>query len=193
MKRLLLFALVAMAVACSPEIVWDENNQNQNDKPNNNQDPEDSYCVDWAPLGMFVYLHDAEGNNLFDIESEHYYDVSQIKVTYNGEEYDVMPPYQPSAKPLDYLALFKQPYISRDYYGNTYLYIGDWDRIENWESCSVEIAWGDETKDVLSFTHAVAYNPEFANDPDNNFGYSFTTKWYLNGQSNENGVYYFVK
>ena len=189
MKKLLLFALAAIAVACSPEIVWSENDQNQNDKPNNN----DSYCVDWAPLNMLVSLHDAEGNNLFDIESELYYNVSQIKVTYNGEEYDVLPPYQPSAKPLDYLAIFKQPYIYRDYYDRVYLYIGEWDRLEDWENCSVEIAWGDGTKDELSFTHAVAYNPEYANDPDNGFGYSFTTEWYLNGQPNENSVYYFVK
>ena len=204
MKRLLLFALAAMALACSPEIVWDEKRQNQNDKPNNNENQNDNpnnddsfdggyYEVDCLPLYMVVYLHDTKGNNLFDIKSEHYYDVSQIKVTYNGKEYDVTPPYQPSAKPLYYMAVFDKPYIRTDYNGEKCLYIGEWDRTEDWENCSVEIAWGDETKHLLSFTHDASYNPEYANNPDKDFGYSFTTEWYLNGEPNGSWRYNIVK
>lgn len=200
MKKFFLFTLLAATVvACSPEIVWDKNHQNQNDKPNNNENQNDdsgygdSYEVDCLPLYMVVYLHDTKGNNLFDIESEHYYDVSQIKVTYNGKEYDVTPPYQPSAKPLFYMARFDKPFIRTDYNGEKCLYIGEWDRTEDWENCSVEIAWGDETKHLLSFSHEVTYNPEYANNPDKDFGYSFTTNWYLNGEPNNGCVYYFVK
>lgn len=209
MKKFFLFTLLAATVvACSPEIVWDKNHKNQNNKPNssdnnnenqndtpNNDDSgyDDDYCIDWSPLFMVAYLHDTKGNNLLDIESKHYYDVSQIKVTYNGKEYDVKPPYQPSAKPLYYMAMFKEPYILTDYNGEKCLYIGEWDRIQDWENCSVEISWGDELKHVLSFSHEVTYNPEYANNPNKDFGYSFTTNWYLNGEPNNGCVYYFVK
>lgn len=75
MKKFQYLALLLaafMTISCEKDIV---NNQN--------------WIVDWAPLELFVYLSDADGNNLLDPEYEHAYDSANMVLTYEGEEYEV--------------------------------------------------------------------------------------------------------
>lgn len=185
MKKFLILALLtALFSACSLE------NTEPNSNPNNG---DDFWCVDWNPLFMKIYVNDAEGNTLLDTSSEHCLDLSKIVVTYKGEEYTI-PEQKLSFAPLTYLAIFEGIHLrpGRDGYAPS-LYIGEWARDEKWDNCEVKIAWGDGTTDVLSFSHDYTVNPEYYNDPEHDFGYTFYSEWYLNGEPHAGSVYTFVK
>ena len=161
------------------------------DNINNNE-----VLVDWAPIELFVYLNDADGNNLLDPEYEHAYDSANIVLTYEGKEYEVinyLTPNEPQAQPMYYLAVFDAPYICHDTKGVARLTIGEWGRVGKWDMATVEVAWGDGTTDTFAFSHDFTYNPEYRNDADNGWGYTFTTQYYLNGESHNGCMYYLVK
>lgn len=163
---------------------------------NNDDNRQNDVIIDWAPLELFVYLSDADGNNLLDPEYEHAYDSANIVLTYEGEEYEVinyLTPSEPKAQPMDYLAVFDSPYICHDTKGVARLTIGEWGRDEKWDMATVEVAWGDGTTDTFAFSHDFTYNPEYRNDEDNGWGFTFTTQYYLNGESHDGCMYYLVK
>lgn len=209
MKKLFVFSLLAvLLLACSKENIEcqcqchnqnQEQNQDQGQDQGQNQDQgqgqnqdDGGLCLDWSPLIMGVYVNDAEGNTLLDTTSDRCIDLSKIVVTYNGEQY-TLPERYLSAQRLYYLAVFQGVYLSHDGKGVPYLRIGEWARDEKWNNCEVEIAWGDGTKDILSFSHNYEWDPAYKNDPEHDYGYSFTTEWYLNGKPNENAAFYIVK
>ena len=175
----------------------DDNDVNKDDNNTNNDDNgQDDVIVDWAPLELFVYLSDADGNNLLDPEYEHAYDSAKIVLTYEGEEYEVinyLTPSEPKAQPMEYLAVFDSPYICHDTKGVARLTIGEWGRDEKWDMATVEVSWGDGTTDTIAFSHDYTYNPEYRNDADNGWGYTFTTQYYLNGEPHDGFVYNLVK
>lgn len=175
----------------------DDNDVNKDDNNTNNDDNgQDDVIVDWAPLELFVYLSDADGNNLFDPEYEHAYDSANIVLTYEGKEYEVinyLTPNEPRAQPMYYLAVFDAPYICHDTKGVARLTIGEWGRDAKWDMATVDVAWGDGTTDTFAFSHDCSYNPEYCNDPDNGWGFIFTTQYYLNGESHDGCTYYLVK
>ena len=175
----------------------DDNDVNKDDNNTNNDDNEqDDVIVDWAPLELFVYLSDADGNNLLDPEYEHAYDSANIVLTYEGKEYEVinyLTPNEPQLQPMAYLAVFDAPYICHDTKGVARLTIGEWGRNEKWDMATVDVAWGDGTTDTFAFSHDFTYNPEYRNDADNGWGFTFTTQYYLNGESHDGCMYYLVK
>lgn len=214
MKKFQYLALLLaafMTISCEKDIVnnqdvdsdqtivnnGDDNDVNKDDNNTNNDDNgQDDVIVDWAPLELFVYLSDADGNNLLDPEYEHAYDSANIVLTYEGEEYEVINYLMPSeskAQPMWYLAVFDSPYICRDTKGVARLTIGEWARNDKWDMATVEVAWGDGTKDTFAFSHDFTYNPEYRNDADNGWGFTFTTQYYLNGESHDGCMYYLVK
>ena len=182
MKKLFVFSLLAvLLLACSKENIecqcqCHNQNQEQNQDQGQNQD-DGGLCLDWSPLIMGVYRC---------------IDLSKIVVTYNGEQY-TLPERYLSAQRLVYLAVFQGVYLLHDGKGVPYLRIGEWARDAKWDNCEVEIAWGDGTKDILSFSHNYEFDPAYKNDPEHDYGYSFTTEWYLNGKPNENAAFYIVK
>ena len=175
----------------------DDVNVNKDDNNTNNDDNgQDDVIVDWAPLELFVYLSDADGNNLLDPEYEHAYDSANIVLTYEGKEYEVinyLTPNEPQVQPMAYLAVFDAPYICQDTKGVARLTIGEWGRNEKWDMATVEVSWGDGTTDTFAFTHDFTYNPEYRNDANNGWGYTFTTQYYLNGEPHDGCMYYLVK
>ena len=207
-KYLALLLAVFMTISCEKDIV---NNQdvdsdqtivgnddvNKGDNNTNNDDNGlNDVVVDWAPLELFVYLSDADGNNLLDPEYEHAYDSANIVLTYEGEEYEVinyLTPSEPKAQPMWYHAVFDSPYICHDTKGVARLTIGEWGRVGKWDMATVEVAWGDGTTDTFAFSHDYTYNPEYRNDADNGWGYTFTTQYYLNGEPHDGFVYNLVK
>ena len=58
---------------------------------------------------------------------------------------------------------------------------------------TVEVSWGDGTTDTFAFSHDYTYNPEYRNDADNGWGYTFTTQYYLNDEPHDGFVYNLVK
>ena len=142
--------------------------------------------VDWAPIEMYIYLSDADGNNLLDPASEECYDSANITLTYNGEQYSVdnwlREDNEPMAKPLEYLAVFDNPYILRDKNGTAYMNVGEWAANIKHDMCSVDITWGDGTTDTFAFSSDYTYNKKYRNDSSRNSGYTFTRKAYLNGR-----------
>jgi hypothetical protein len=145
---------------------------------------------------LFVYLSDADGNNLLDPEYEHAYDSTNMVLTYEGEEYEVinyLTPSEPKAQPMEYLAVFDSPYICRDTKGVARLTIGEWARNDKWYMATVEVAWGDGTKDTFAFSHDYTYDPEYRNDAEHSWGYTFISQFYLNGEPNADYVYRLVK
>ena len=207
-KYLALLLAVFMTISCEKDIV---NNQDVDsdqtivgnddvNKGDNNTNKDDNgqedVLVDWAPIELFVYLSDADGNNLLDPEYEHAYDSANIVLTYEGEEYEVinyLTPSEPKARTMEYLAVFDAPYISRDTKGVARLTIGEWGQDEKWDMATVEVSWGDGTTDTFAFSHDYTYNPEYRNDADNGWGYTFTTQYYLNGEPHDGFVYNLVK
>ena len=174
----------------------DDDDVNKDDNNTNNDDNGQDVIVDWAPLELFVYLSDADGNNLLDPEYEHAYDSANIVLTYEGKEYEVinyLTPNEPQAQPMAYLAVFDAPYICHDTKGVARLTIGEWGRDEKWDMATVDVAWGDGTTDTFAFSHDFTYNPEYRNDADNGWGYTFTTQYYLNGETHDGCMYYLVK
>lgn len=175
----------------------DDNDVNKDDNNTNNDDNgQDDVIVDWAPLELFVYLSDADGNNLLDPEYEHAYDSANIVLTYEGKEYEVnnyLIPNEPKVQPMAYLAVFDAPYICHDTKGVARLTIGEWARNEKWEMCSVNIAWGDGSNDTFAFSHDYTYDPEYRNDAEHSWGYTFISQYYLNGESHDGCMYYLVK
>ena len=107
MKKFQYLALLVaafMTISCEKDIVNnqdvdsdqtivsndDDNDVSKDDNNTNNDDNgQDDVIVDWAPLELFVYLSDADGNNLLDPEYEHAYDSANIVLTYEGKEYEV--------------------------------------------------------------------------------------------------------
>ena len=178
-------------------IVGNDDDVNKDDNNTNNDDNgQNDVEVDWAPLELFVYLSDADGNNLLDPEYEHAYDSANIVLTYEGMEYEVinyLTPSEPKAQPMWYLAVFDSPYICHDTKGVARLTIGEWGRVGKWDMATVEVAWGDGTTDTFAFSHDFTYNPEYRNDADNGWGYTFTTQYYLNGEPHDGCMYYLVK
>ena len=165
----------------------------KNKSGNNNNE---NIIVDWAPIRLFVYLSDADGNNLLDPDCVHAYDSANMVLAYDGEEYELinhLSNSEPKARTMEYLAVFDAPYISRDTKGVACLTIGEWGRVDKWDMASVEISWGDGTSDMFAFSHDYTYNPEYCNDADNGWGYTFTTQYYLNGESHDGCMYYLVK
>lgn len=174
----------------------DNNDVNKDDNNTNNDDNEQDVIVDWAPLELFVYLSDADGNNLLDPEYEHAYDSANIVLTYEGKEYEVinyLTPNEPKVQPMAYLAVFDAPYICHDTKGVARLTIGEWGRNEKWDMATVDVAWGDGTTDTFAFSHDFTYNPEYRNDAEHNWGYTFISQFYLNGESHDGCMYYLVK
>lgn len=135
--------------------------------------------IDWAPIVMDVYLHDGEGHNLLDEDSEYCYDTSNILIKYDGKEYAICNPYTPETS--EYLAVFGEIWLKKDVNGEAYLQIGEWDAFAKSEMCSVEIMWGDGTTDTLAFSNDYTYDPAYRNDPDSNWGFTFMRTAYLNG------------
>ena len=145
-KYLALLLAAFMTISCEKDIV---NNQdvdsdqtivgnddvNKGDNNTNNDDNGlNDVVVDWAPLELFVYLSDADGNNLLDPEYEHAYDSANIVLTYEGEEYEVinyLTPSEPKAQPMWYHAVFDSPYICHDTKGVARLTIGEWVELES--------------------------------------------------------------
>ncbi len=154
------------------------------------------YIVDWAPVELYVYLSDAEGNNLLDPAFEGAYNIDDMVLTYEGEEYEVinyLTPSEPKAQPMEYFAVFDSPYICRDTKGVARLTIGEWARNYKWDMATVEVAWGDGTKDTFAFSHDYTYDPEYRNDAERSWGYTFISQFYLNGEPNADCVYRLVK
>ena len=117
-------------------------------------------------------------------------------LTYEGEEYEVinyLTPSEPKAQPMWYHAVFDSPYICHDTKGVARLTIGEWGRVGKWDMATVEVSWGDGTTDTFAFSHDYTYNPEYRNDPDNGWGYTFTTQYYLNDEPHDGFVYNLVK
>lgn len=139
----------------------------------------DDVIVDWAPIFMRVYLHDEEGNNLLDATNEKCYDTSNIVVTYEGKEYNIRNPYTPETS--EYLAVFGEIWLKKDVNGEACLEIGEWDALEKYEMCGVEVAWGDGTTDSFAFSNDYTYNEEYSNDSEHDWGYTFIRSAYLNG------------
>ena len=213
MKKFQYLALLLaafMTISCDKDIVNnqdvdsdqtivsnDDDDVNKDDNYTNNDDNgQDDVIVDWAPLELFVYLSDADGNNLLDPEYEHAYDSANIVLTYEGEEYEVinyLTPSEPKAQPMWYHAVFDSPYICHDTKGVARLTIGEWGRVGKWDMATVEVSWGDGTTDTFAFSHDYTYNPEYRNDPDNGWGYTFTTQYYLNDEPHDGFVYNLVK
>ena len=210
-KYLALLLAAFMTISCDKDIVNnqdvdsdqtivsndDDDDVNKDDNNINNDDNgQNDVLVDWAPLELFVYLSDADGNNLLDPEYEHAYDSANIVLTYEGEEYEVinyLSPSEPKARTMEYLAVFDSPYICHDTKGVARLTIGEWGQDEKWDMASVEVSWGDGTTDTFAFSHDYTYNPEYRNDADNGWGYTFTTQYYLNGEPHDGFVYNLVK
>ena len=153
-----------------------------------NIEKDDDYVIiDWAPIEMYIYLSDADGNNLLDPASEECYDSANITLTYNGEQYSVdnwlREDNEPMAKPLAYFAVFDNPYITRDRNGVAFMTVGEWaGGNHKWEMCSVEIAWGDGTTDTFAFSSDYTYDEKKKNDPSTSWGYTFYRKAYHNGR-----------
>ena len=207
-KYLALLLAAFMTISCEKDIVNNQDvdsdqtivSNDDDDKDDNNTNNDDNgqndVLVDWAPLELFVYLSDADGNNLLDPEYEHAYDSANIVLTYEGEEYEVinyLTPSEPKARTMEYLAVFDAPYISRDTKGVARLTIGEWGQDEKWDMATVEVSWGDGTTDTFAFSHDFTYNPEYRNDADNGWGYTFTTQYYLNDEPHDGFVYNLVK
>ena len=214
MKKFQYLALLLaafMTISCEKDIVnnqdvdsdqtivsnGDDNDVNKDDNNTNNDDNgQDDVIVDWAPLELFVYLSDADGNNLLDPEYEHAYNSANIVLTYEGKEYEVinyLTPNEPKVQPLEYLAVFDAPYICHDTKGVARLTIGEWGRDEKWDMAKVDVAWGDGTTDTFAFSHDFTYNPEYRNDAEHSWGYTFISQYYLNGESHDGCMYYLVK
>ena len=115
-QYLVLLLAAFMTISCEKNIV---NNQdvdsdqtivgNDDDNDDNDDNGQNDVIVDWAPLELFVYLSDADGNNLLDPEYEHAYDSANIVLTYEGEEYEVinyLSLSEPKARTMEYLAVF---------------------------------------------------------------------------------------
>ena len=199
-KYLALLLAAFMTISCDKDIVNNQDVDSDQTIVGNDDDNDDNgqndVIVDWAPLELFVYLSDADGNNLLDPEYEHAYDSANIVLTYEGMEYEVinyLTPNEPRAQPMYYLAVFDAPYICYDTKGVARLTIGEWGRNEKWDMATVDVAWGDGTTDTFAFSHDFTYNPEYRNYEDNGWGYRFTTQYYLNGESHDSCMYYLVK
>lgn len=152
-----------------------------------NIEKDDDYVlIDWAPIQMYIYVSDADGNNLLDPTSDKCYDSTNIILSYNGKQYSVenvlREDYEPQATPFEYLASFDNPYIRRDRNGVAFMEVGEWSGNGKWDMCSVEIAWGDGTTDTFAFSSDYTYNKKYRNDSSHNYGYTFTRKAYLNGR-----------
>ena len=199
-QYLALLLAVFMTISCERDIVNNQDVDSDQTIVSNDDDNDDNgqndVLVDWAPLELFVYLSDADGNNLLDPEYEHAYDSANIVLTYEGEEYEVinyLTPSEPKAQPMWYHAVFDSPYICHDTKGVARLTIGEWGRVGKWDMATVEVSWGDGTTDTFAFSHDYTYNPEYRNDADNGWGYTFTTQYYLNDEPHDGFVYNLVK
>lgn len=146
---------------------------------------EEDIIIDWAPIVMNIYLGDYSGNDLLDQNSERAVDLSNLVVRYEGEEYPLGETLLSSGEPTvgtrAYLARFGFISLERDAEGKVYLRIGEWDAVNRWQDCSLEVDWGFAT-DVLSFSSDYTYNPKHRNNGDKNWGYTFHRTAYLNGE-----------
>ena len=182
MRKILLFAsalLMLVPLACD-----NDEHQTVNENPPDIIPPD--IIVDLAPITAHIYVNDAEGNNLLDPSSDRCYDISQIVLRYDDEEYSVRNPYTsndaPEAMPLAYLAQFEQPALSRDKSGVIHLLVGEWGADNKWDMCSFEITWSDGSTDTFAFSSDYTYDPKYRNDSEHDFGYTFTLEAYLNGE-----------
>ena len=146
---------------------------------------EEDVIIDWAPIVMHIYLGDYSGNDLLDQNSETAVDLSNLVVRYEGEEYPLgetlLSKGEPTVGTMAYLARFGFISLERDAEGKVYLRIGEWDAMNRWQDCSLEVDWGFAT-DVLSFSNDYTYNPKHRNNGDKNWGYTFHRTAYLNGE-----------
>lgn len=188
-------ALISVFFALSCENIEPNNTEISNGEeqtPNDEEqnEEEDNIIVDWAPIVLYVYLNDAEGNSLFEPTNDN------ITLTYEGDEYKVanyLSSDTPQAQTLEYMAVFEGGYVTRKADGTAFMIIGEWNRNQNWEMCTIEINWGDGTTDTLAFTHSYTYDSEYRNDAEHNWGYTFSSQFFLNGEPNPNNEFYIVK
>ena len=101
MKKLLFFAtMLAMLLPMACE---------------NIEKDDDYVLIDWAPIQMYIYVSDADGNNLLDPTSDKCYDSTNIILSYNGKQYSVenvlREDYEPQATPFEYLRLSTPPVL----------------------------------------------------------------------------------
>lgn len=154
---------------------------------------DDYVLIDWSPIMMYIYVSDADGNNLLDPTSDKCYDSTNIILSYNGKQYSVenvlREDYEPQATPFDYKADFDNPYIRRNLNGVAFMEVGEWAANIKHDMCSVDITWGDGTTDTFAFSSDYTYNKKYRNDSSRNYGYTFTRKAYLNGRELSNDEY----
>ena len=173
MKKLVVILLSVFAfVACSKE---------------EEQPQEMSWEVDFTPITMWVYVHDANGVDLLDPQSESGIDLENIFLEFEGETYTVKGHtdfdnyvYYSTTR---YLASYFDGIALRHPKDSDYcLYIGYWNSDAKRHYTEMTLHWGDGTSDKLGFTSDYDYDPSLKNNPEQAFGYTFYRSGFLNGK-----------
>ena len=144
------------------------------------------WLVDWAPIEMFIYVQDANGQDLLNPQSESAINLDGITIEYEGETFTVKKGYSlPQgvvATTRTYAAFFDGITLEVNSDGVYYLSIGEWNGDDKRDYTTVTLDWGNGESDIFGFSNDYDYDPGLKNDPDQNFGYTFYRSGFLNGK-----------
>ena len=170
-KHILAFAVILISSACNTPI----------------PEQEEILTGDLTPIVMCIYVHNSEGVDLLDPQSESSIDIGDIILEYEGESYSVK----------DYSTSDNDAYYSttRYFFGHFdgislrylkesdyCLLIGCWNSDAKRDYTEMTLHWGNGASDTFGFTSDYDYDPSLKNDPDRCWGYKFYRSGFLNGK-----------
>lgn len=142
------------------------------------KEEEDYVFWDFPPVNVFVFVEDADGNDLLNVENEGHLLGQEIKATFRGEEYKLN---ATVAETRYYMPFHYGLRLLYDEYGRYYLYFGELAGEDLCDNEELTVYWGDGSSDVVTVYNRLEWKSK--NDPE------ITRRFYLNGEEQaENGA-----
>lgn len=133
--------------------------------------------VDYSPIVITVRVVDVNGVDMLSPEASGVMDITKIKATYKGQQFDCKEDEYDYFATRYYMPDFYELKVSQSRYFGTYiLQFGEFDGSPGSESESVTITWPDGSSDKISFQKG-----------------SKKTEWTLNGSKIPDGNIKLVK
>lgn len=126
--------------------------------------------VDWAPVNLYIYVSDNEGNDLLDPDGTEFI-AGMLSVEFKGSSYMR----KPSSKA--YLAILDGFELKQDAHGVWFVQFGEIDGAAEYDD-DIIVRWSDEDKDIIHYTC----------DSHNERKLSCRRSWKLNGKPCSNPV-----
>ncbi len=167
MRKNLLFAILTLTGAA---FIWSCNKGDM--------------IYDISPVKYMVKVVDGKGNDLLDPTKDGSVDYGKIEVVYKGETYkitsDAEVPTKAYKPHFEGLKLIHHPY-----WECYVLSFGELEGAQSYDHDELLIDWGDETRDLLSFTRTFEWGKN--GEPE------IEHQWFLNGRKYDGSIFELVK